>query len=446
MTRARSGSTDNPAGVLHESADAGAPVAAEPSPSAFPRSAKTMRSQRGGAGTRILVLFFLIGVVVLFLLARGCYKAVDSFRKSISSSHRSSSAPAKPMAKTLPCPAIDPSLAASLEQGEAASIIPIKPGLVLDHIWTIQGHDLEELKTIRSVDDRAIGGGVSGPAVYYKGGKVDRIEQAVTFAPRDVCQADFNDSQVLETEGKKHYPTIILGSTEFSISRATFALLKERKRAKFDYREGYFFVGDGYSWSHDDPGSFLGMGADKFHVIVNGVETDLPAIAAQGEVNNSQVKMLVLDDPANPLLLDYDEPSKQFRLKLAKINFPVEKKLETDLAEKGRAEIYGIYFDFDSDQIRAESEPVLAEIADVLKKQPEWKLNVEGHTDNVGGDKHNLDLSGRRAASVIDALVARYQIAADRLSPAGYGASRPKATNDTVEGRALNRRVELVRK
>jgi len=404
------------------------------------------RGQRGGTGTRILALFFLIGVVVLFLLARGCYKAVESFRKSFSSGHASSSAPAKPMAKTVPCPAIDPGLAASLQKGQAVSIIPVKPGLILDHIWSIQGHDLEELKTISSVDDRVIGGQVSGPAVYYKGGKVDRIEQAVTFAPRDVCQSDFNDSQVLETEGKKHYPTTILGTTEFSVSRATFALLKEKKRAKFDYREGYYFVGDGYSWNHDEAGTFLGVGPDKFHVIVNGVETDLPAIAALGDVNNNHVKMIVLDDPDNPLLLDYDEPSKQFRLKLAKINFPVEKKLETDLAEKGRAEIYGIYFDFDSDQIRSESEPVLTEIADVLKKQPEWKLNVEGHTDNVGGDKHNLDLSQRRAASVINALVTRYQIPADRLSPAGYGASHPKATNDTVEGRALNRRVELVRK
>jgi outer membrane protein OmpA-like peptidoglycan-associated protein len=116
------------------------------------------------------------------------------------------------------------------------------------------------------------------------------------------------------------------------------------------------------------------------------------------------------------------------------------------LKDEGRAEIYGIYFDFDSDQIRSESEPVLAEIADVLKKQPEWKLSVEGHTDNVGGDKHNLVLSQSRAASVINALVTRHQTSADRLFPTGYGASKPKATNDTVEGRALNRRVELVRK
>ena len=159
----------------------------------------------------------------------------------------------------------------------------------------------------------------------------------------------------------------------------------------------------------------------------------------------NSTSMIVLDDPGNPLLLDYYTPSNQFRVKIVKINFPVENKIENDL-KKGRAEIYGIYFDFDSDRIRGESDPVLAEIADVLKNEPDWKLSVEGHTDNVGGDKHNLDLSQRRAASVIAALTSRYQISADRLSPAGFGASRPKATNDTVEGRALNRRVELVRK
>jgi OOP family OmpA-OmpF porin len=65
---------------------------------------------------------------------------------------------------------------------------------------------------------------------------------------------------------------------------------------------------------------------------------------------------------------------------------------------------------------------------------------------NVGGDQRNRDLSQRRAASVIDALVSRYQISKDCLDPVGFGASKPKASNDTVEGRALNRRVELVRK
>jgi outer membrane protein OmpA-like peptidoglycan-associated protein len=80
-----------------------------------------------------------------------------------------------------------------------------------------------------------------------------------------------------------------------------------------------------------------------------------------------------------------------------------------------------------------------------LAKHPEWKLSVSGHTDNVGGDAYNLDLSKRRAAAVKQALVARYHIAPDHLTTDGYGASHPVDTNDTFEGRARNRRVELMR-
>ena len=107
--------------------------------------------------------------------------------------------------------------------------------------------------------------------------------------------------------------------------------------------------------------------------------------------------------------------------------------------------MYGIYFDFASDTIRPESEPVLKEIADALAKNPAWKLRVEGHTDNVGGQAYNTELSNRRAAAVKQALAERYHVSADRLTTAGFGASRPKEPNDTLEGRARNRRVELVR-
>jgi outer membrane protein OmpA-like peptidoglycan-associated protein len=80
-----------------------------------------------------------------------------------------------------------------------------------------------------------------------------------------------------------------------------------------------------------------------------------------------------------------------------------------------------------------------------LKDNPDWKLTVEGHTDNIGGDPYNLDLSKRRALAVKEALIAQYGIATDRLTNAGFGASRPVESNDTLEGRARNRRVELVR-
>ena len=119
--------------------------------------------------------------------------------------------------------------------------------------------------------------------------------------------------------------------------------------------------------------------------------------------------------------------------------------LERSLSESGHADVYSIYFSFNSDVIREESEPTFREIAEVLRRHADWKLQVNGHTDGIGTDQYNLDLSKRRAAAVKDALVKRYGIDAGRLGTAGFGKSRPKDTNDTLEGRSRNRRVELVR-
>ncbi len=119
--------------------------------------------------------------------------------------------------------------------------------------------------------------------------------------------------------------------------------------------------------------------------------------------------------------------------------------IERALADTGRADIYSIYFSFNSDAIREESEPTLKEIAEVLRRHAGWTLRVGGHTDGVGGDQYNLDLSRRRAAAVRDALMKRYAIDGGRLAAAGFGKSQPKDTNETLEGRARNRRVELVR-
>ena|SRR5882724_3188745 len=78
-----------------------------------------------------------------------------------------------------------------------------------------------------------------------------------------------------------------------------------------------------------------------------------------------------------------------------------------------------------------------------MADNPDWKLTITGHTDNIGGDKYNLDLSQRRSAAVKRALVERYHEDPNRLSTAGRGDSSPLTTNDTLEGRARNRRVEL---
>ena len=119
--------------------------------------------------------------------------------------------------------------------------------------------------------------------------------------------------------------------------------------------------------------------------------------------------------------------------------------LEQSLAQNGKADVYSVYFSFNSDIIRDESEPTLKEIAEVLRRHGDWKLRIAGHTDGIGGDEQNLDLSKRRAAAVTDALVKKYGIAASRLESTGFGKSQPRDTNDTLEGRAHNRRVELTK-
>jgi outer membrane protein OmpA-like peptidoglycan-associated protein len=120
--------------------------------------------------------------------------------------------------------------------------------------------------------------------------------------------------------------------------------------------------------------------------------------------------------------------------------------LERSILETGRVEVYDIYFDFNSDRIREQSEPTLREIGELLRRHPDWALGIEGHTDSIADDQFNLELSARRAAAVKAALAGRYGIARERLTTSGAGESCPKERNDTPEGRARNRRVELVRR
>jgi len=102
-----------------------------------------------------------------------------------------------------------------------------------------------------------------------------------------------------------------------------------------------------------------------------------------------------------------------------------------------------IHFDTGKDTIRPESSRILDEISSILQSRAEIRrVRVEGHTDNVGSRPYNLDLSQRRAASVVRALVAR-GVPAGRLLPAGFGFDRPVASNSTALGRAKNRRVEF---
>jgi len=103
-----------------------------------------------------------------------------------------------------------------------------------------------------------------------------------------------------------------------------------------------------------------------------------------------------------------------------------------------------IHFEFDKDIIRRESFPILDAVTEVLQKNPEMRIEIQGHTDNKGSAPYNLKLSDRRAASVRKYLVAK-GIPTTSLVSHGYGLSRPIVPNDTEQNRALNRRVQFIR-
>ncbi len=181
--------------------------------------------------------------------------------------------------------------------------------------------------------------------------------------------------------------------------------------------------------SGDFPGSVSPAALD-----VNGGTTDLkvavriPASAKPGQYavivngnggNNATAQATVTLDAAVPI-------AKQLKI-------------------QRRIRLYGIHFDVDSARIQPRSEPVIADVAAIMRENPQWHFRIEGHTDSDGGVEHNQVLSQHRAQSVIDDLVKRYHIARSRLTAVGYGLSRPVASNSTAAGKALNRRVELVR-
>jgi OOP family OmpA-OmpF porin len=125
---------------------------------------------------------------------------------------------------------------------------------------------------------------------------------------------------------------------------------------------------------------------------------------------------------------------------------PVEIKapeMAKTLSATGKIDIYGIFFDLDKTELKPESRATLEEVAKLLKSDSSLRIELAGHTDNTGSADHNMRLSVGRATAVVNALVNTYGIDKTRLQPKGYGDIKPVAPNDSDQGRAKNRRVEL---
>jgi OOP family OmpA-OmpF porin len=154
----------------------------------------------------------------------------------------------------------------------------------------------------------------------------------------------------------------------------------------------------------------------------------------------------ILVSEAGPLITTFVQVVDTKPMEGKKIAVKSSEDMSAAIKAKGSVDIYGILFDFDKDNLKPESKETLDQIALLMKGDGKLKLEIVGHTDSRGRKNYNLDLSKRRAANVVAALVSDYRIAADRLTASGAGDTKPVDTNDSDEGRAKNRRVELVAK
>jgi hypothetical protein len=318
--------------------------------------------------------------------------------------------------------------------------VPIVAGLIT--VSAVHEPAKGDYETILSVSDVT-----SDAVVYTVSGNVEDRRVSIR---RKVRAQDWAHAREWRPRYNEEDPEVYPGTTGGTLSTDVLNDLKTKGQAELKASLA------------DDPlggllGGLLGGGAAAgtlrrvepqpvpVSMLVNDVRVDLPAVHARGRADDEPFEVFVLDNPALPLVLRWTLGGSGKRMIRISYPTPNASHIEEKLAATGRAEVYGIYFDFARATIRPESEAVLKEIAGVMVKNPAWTLNVEGHTDNIGGAAANQDLSTRRAAAVRQALIDRYHIAPGRLAPAGFGASRPKDTNDTIEGRARNRRVELAR-
>lgn len=250
-----------------------------------------------------------------------------------------------------------------------------------------------------------------------------------------------------------------MGADTISYRPRTIAMASQRLmrelRAGGAVRTSVPIILDGQAIIFDGTMSRVSATPDLMDAVVEGAPLKLRTLHARGEFENvvhgfrMTADWWFLDDTTDAWLVKSSATNNRresFWMVLASADAAGSRKgLEDGLARDCRAAVYGFYFGFGRATPEPSSQPTFRMVADVLSKHPDWTLTVEGHTDSIGNPAANRQLAERRATAVVRELAGTYGIAPTRLTPTGYGASRPAATNTTLEGRARNRRVELVR-
>jgi OmpA-OmpF porin, OOP family len=263
---------------------------------------------------------------------------------------------------------------------------------------------------------------------------------AVPLGPADKSEKKFKKEEQLEGKVVKTLYQAPAGVSPLAVSRSYQDALKQNGfeilyscSPKQCNEEGRAAVTLGYSGTYlsqlggrspDDAGTYL--------------------FTARHPKNNVYVVVVAFNIWNDPSKVFYTVNVVEVKPMQTEMVVVKAEALANDITKLGHASIYGIYFDTGKSVIKPESKPVVDEIAKLLNSQATLKLHVVGHTDNVGTLASNMTLSKQRAEAVVNALVNEHRIAAARMIANGVGPLAPVASNAAEEGRAKNRRVELV--
>jgi outer membrane protein OmpA-like peptidoglycan-associated protein len=307
-------------------------------------------------------------------------------------------------------------------------------GLQITRAYTsVYGPDAEEFNKITSVTE--------------DGFDIDYSDTRGIAALRTVRAIDREEAQIYVIGFAEEMPQVLQGTTSLGLSTRTLKELRNNGEAAIALI---------YDTSLKPMNGVLTMVERNVitSVLIEQQPVDIPVMRVAGAFKRGKRTatgdFTFLDNKNQPVLISYDIKfdfeERPRTVRTVRISAGSQREaMEHTLRTLRRLDLYGIHFDFDKATLHRQTAALVRDIGEMLKDNPTWTLSIEGHTDSIGDAGYNQGLSERRAAAVITALVNRHGVAAPRLQSVGRGESNPKTTNDTLQGRAINRRVELVR-